>query len=71
MQRASIERTTEIRELPVPGDWAHLRNSLQVAVTPPGGNTVRNAGYTLTLLRKEADGRWRLARDANLLTPQA
>jgi len=29
---------------------------------------VRRAGYALTLLRKEADGRWRLARDANLLT---
>ena len=24
--------------------------------------------YTLTILRKEADGRWRLARDANLVT---
>jgi len=37
-------------------------------MTPPGGEAVRRAGYTLTLLRKEADGRWRLARDANLLT---
>jgi uncharacterized protein (TIGR02246 family) len=71
MQGARIEGISEIRELQVLGDWAYLRNSLQVAVTPPGGNTVRNAGYTLTLLRKEADGRWRLARDANLLTPQA
>jgi ketosteroid isomerase-like protein len=25
------------------------------------------AGYTLTILRKEADGRWVLARDANLV----
>ncbi|TIP77049.1 MAG: DUF4440 domain-containing protein, partial [Mesorhizobium sp.] len=34
------------------------------------GKPVRQSGYTLTLLRKEADGEWRLARDANLLTAQ-
>ena len=33
-------------------------------MTPPGGEPPRRAGYTLTILRKEADGRWRLARDA-------
>jgi len=32
---------------------------------------VRRHGYTLTLYRKGADGRWRLARDANLLTVQS
>ena len=36
----------------------------------PAGNAIRRAGYTLTILRKEPDGQWRLARDANLLTPQ-
>jgi len=29
---------------------------------------MRRSGYTLTILRKEPDGRWRLARDANMLT---
>jgi ketosteroid isomerase-like protein len=28
------------------------------------------SGYTLGVLRKEADGHWRLARDANLVTPE-
>ena len=37
---------------------------------PTEAEAVRRAGYTLTLLRKEADGQWRLARDANLLTRQ-
>jgi ketosteroid isomerase-like protein len=37
-------------------------------MTPPGGAPLRRAGPTLTILRKEADGRWRLARDANLMT---
>ena len=67
MQGARMEGTSDIRELQVLGDWAYLRSYLQVAVTPPGGNAVRRAGYTLTILRKEPDGRWRLARDANLL----
>ena len=31
---------------------------------------MRRSGYTLTLLRKEPDGRWVLFRDANLLTPE-
>ena len=50
------------------GDWAYIRNHIAITMTPPGGTPVRRAGWTLTLLRKEPDGRWVLARDANLLT---
>lgn len=64
-----LERTAEIRELRVLGDWAYLTNAITVTATPPGGAPMRRAGYTLTILRKEPDGRWLLARDANLLTP--
>jgi ketosteroid isomerase-like protein len=39
-------------------------------MTPPGGNSVRRAGHTLTIFSKQADGRWLLARDANLLSEQ-
>lgn len=39
-------------------------------MTTPAGNIVRRTGYTLTILRKEPDRKWRLARDANLLTVQ-
>jgi ketosteroid isomerase-like protein len=39
-----------------------------MTITPPGGAPMRRAGYTLTILRKGSDGRWRLARDANLLS---
>jgi hypothetical protein len=35
---------------------------------PPGVNSVERSGYTLTILQKQPDGRWLLARDANLLT---
>lgn len=67
MQGMRIEGTSDIRELQVLGDWAYLRNHLQVTMTPPGGTAVKRAGHTLTVLRRQPDGRWLLARDANLL----
>ena len=67
MAGMTIDGNSEIIELQVLGDWAFSRNRIEMAVTPPDGAPVRRAGYTLTLYRKE-DGRWRLARDANLLT---
>jgi uncharacterized protein (TIGR02246 family) len=66
-QGMRIEGTSDIVELRVLGNWAYLRNRLNVTITPPGGSPTTRSGYTLTILRKEADGRWRLARDANLL----
>ena len=62
-----VEGTSDIREIQVLGDWAWLRNYLTVSVTPPGGPTIRRAGWTLTILRKTG-GKWALARDANLMT---
>jgi uncharacterized protein (TIGR02246 family) len=64
-----IEGRSEIQEVQVAGDWAFLWSRLAVQVTPPGdAATIERAGHTLTVLRKE-QGRWRLARDANLLAP--
>jgi uncharacterized protein (TIGR02246 family) len=67
MKDARMEGTSEIKELQVLGDWAWLRSYIRVSMTPPGRETIRRAGYTLTILRK-MNGKWRLARDANLLT---
>jgi uncharacterized protein (TIGR02246 family) len=68
MKGVRMEGTSDIREIEVLGDWAYLRNFIQMTITQPGGALVRSTGYTLTMLRKERDGRWRLARDANLVT---
>lgn len=35
---------------------------------PDSPTPIHRSGYTFTILRKEADGRGRIARDANLLT---
>jgi uncharacterized protein (TIGR02246 family) len=67
---ARVEGSSDIAELQVNGDWAFLRNHLRIAVVSPDGTAAhRMSGYTLTLLRKEDDGQWRIMRDANLLTP--
>ena len=66
-----IEGQSTIEELTVLGNWAHLRTHLSITVTVPDRDPVRRSGYTLTIMRKEADGKWRLARDANLLVKEA
>lgn len=68
MDGVKLEGSADIRELKVLGDWAYLRNFIEITITPPGGEAVRRAGFTLTILRKDPDGRWVLARDANLVT---
>jgi uncharacterized protein (TIGR02246 family) len=71
MKNVRIDGKSDIQEIRLLGNWAYLRNYLEVTMTPSGGMPMRRSGYTLTILRKEPDGRWVLARDANLLTPDA
>ena len=66
-----FKMSSEIKEIKLLGDWAYLRNYLEVTMTPPGvGAPLRRSGHTLTILRKEPDGRWLVARDASLLVSQ-
>ena len=65
-----FEGRSEIKEIKVVGDWAYLWSHLTVVVKPPGGAApMTRAGHTLSVLRKQ-DGKWLLARDANMLAPQ-
>jgi uncharacterized protein (TIGR02246 family) len=68
MSGVKLDGRNEIVELEINGDWAFIRNRIDMTMTPPKGTAVRRSGYTLTLLKKGEDGRWRLSRDANLLT---
>ena len=67
MKGMRFEGSYDIREIKVLGDWAYFCNHITVTMTPPGGEPMRRAGYTLSILRKQPDGKWVLARDANLL----
>jgi uncharacterized protein (TIGR02246 family) len=68
MKGVRVDGTSDVQELRMLGDWAYMRTRVTVTMTPPEGAAVTRSGYTLTILRKEADGQWRLARDANMLT---
>ena len=70
MKDMQIEGTSNIQELQIVGNWAYLRNQIEMVVTSPRGDAIRRAGQTLTILQKGLDGKWRLSRDANLLTVQ-
>lgn len=67
MRGFRLDGHADVREVSVLGDWAWVRNHLEIRVTPPDGETSQRSGFTLTILRKGADGRWRLFRDANLV----
>ena len=65
--RPLVEGDSDIQEIQVLGDWAFMWTRLRVKVTPADGSrAIERNGHTLTVLRKDG-GRWRLARDANLL----
>jgi uncharacterized protein (TIGR02246 family) len=64
-----VDGTSEIQEIKVFGTWAFMWSKLRVVVTPRDGSpAIERAGHTLTVLTKD-NGKWVLARDANLLSP--
>jgi ketosteroid isomerase-like protein len=65
----TFDGSSEIVELKIVGDWAWMRSRLRVEITPPGGKPVVRRGYALTVLQKDSQGNWAVARDANLLGP--
>ena len=75
---ADFERTkgiavfarAEVLELEVFGPRAYIRNHIQVEIDSRGQTPKRLSGHALTILRKEGDSRWRIARDANLVMPE-
>ena len=60
---------SEVQEIRLAGDWAFAWARLSVVATPTDGRPpVQRAGHTLTVFHRQ-QGRWLLARDANLLAP--
>ena len=70
-ERPRFDGRSEIQEIKVLGDWAFMWTKLRVVVTPPGSaKSLTRAGHTLSILKKQ-NGKWVLARDANMLSPEA
>jgi uncharacterized protein (TIGR02246 family) len=68
MKDVQIDATSNIKEISVLGNWAWMRIFLTVTVTPNNETARTQSGYVLSILRKNANGHWIIARDANLLT---
>jgi uncharacterized protein (TIGR02246 family) len=70
MKGAAVDARAEVREIEVFGPRAYIRNHVRVELTSPGQTPRRMSGYAMSVLRKDTDGRWRIARDANLVVPE-
>ena len=70
MNGVAVVARAEVQEVEVFGPRAYIRNHIQVELTSPGLTPKRMSGYAMSVLRKEADGSWRIARDANLVMPE-
>ena len=69
--KVRIEAAGVVQEVSVAGDLAYAWTRLSVSVAPAqGGEPKRLSGYAMSVLRKQPDGRWVVARDANLVTAQ-
>ena len=50
-----------VDEVEVPGDWAFVRSRFQYSVTPKeGGETTTSPGSELDILKRQADGSWKI-----------
>ena len=70
MKGVAIDARAEVQEIEVSGALAYIRNHIRVELTSPGQAPKRMSGYAMSVLRKDDDGRWRIARDANLVRPE-
>ncbi len=70
-KNVAVDARAEIQEIEIFGSRAAIRNHIEVVLTAPGTSPRRMSGHALSVLRKEANDRWRLAGDANLVTEVA
>lgn len=71
-QQSRIRCISELEEVVIVGEVAYTLCRDSLSVTPrAGGEVTKLAGHRITIYRKQPDGRWLLARDANTLSPVA
>jgi uncharacterized protein (TIGR02246 family) len=71
-QQSRIRCISELEEVVVIGEVAYTLSRDSLSVTPRvGGEATELAGHRITIYRKQPDGSWLLARDANTLSPVA
>jgi len=59
----TIEFTVKSEEIGVTGDWAFARGTYTFISSKTEGDTIKRTGKYLSILERQADGSWKLARD--------
>jgi len=71
-QQSRIHCVSELDDVVVVGEVAYTLCRDSLSVTPrAGGEATELAGNRITVYRRQPDGRWLLARDANTLSRKA
>jgi len=72
LETHTVESSAAVQEVEVSGDLAYSWSVLTVRMTEKTGKeSSSRSGSALSILRRDAAGRWALMRDANLLGPPA
>jgi uncharacterized protein (TIGR02246 family) len=71
MDDVHVEGQSDILEIKVLGEWAWMRQHLRITIQSANEKPVVLSGHTLGIFRKKSDGKWVLARDANLVMPES
>ena len=66
--KVQIDGKPHIKEITIHGDLALCWLFLDLTMTPQNGEPMRRSGNILSAYRRGEDGKWRIWRDANLLT---
>jgi uncharacterized protein (TIGR02246 family) len=70
MNNVKLAAASEVKEIKILGEWAWIHNFLRITFTPERGEAMKRSGHVLSILHKGSDGQWRIARDANQVTPE-
>ncbi len=66
-----MEQEFQIEEIQIAGDWAFLWGIDSAKLTPTdGGPEIEAKGMGISILRRQSDGSWKLARGINNMTRQ-
>lgn len=67
MKGITFDGQNDVQEIIVEDNWAFVRGELKIHARLPDGKEMSRAGSVLSIFRRGPDGKWRIARDANLL----
>lgn len=69
LEKFEILPSSDIQEIKIFDDHAYCWNQLSVTLTSKNdGAVLQRSGPALTILKKRANGRWGIVRDANMLS---